>query len=167
VARVILFPLDPVALALASAAPAAWAAREGVDVGPVAHLVRDVAARTRDFLGGSAPHEWGAFFAADHDSRSVVGTCAFKGAPDERGAVEIAYYTFPPYEGRGFATAMAAALADRAATDGRVRCVRAHTLPERNPSSRLLQKLGFTLVGEVVDPEDGPVWRWERPLAGG
>jgi ribosomal-protein-alanine N-acetyltransferase len=167
VARVILFPLDAATLALASEDPAAWAAREGVIVAPVADVVREVAAQTRAFLGGSAGTDWGGFLAVDAESRFVVGTCAYKGPPDNGGAVEIAYFTFPPYEGRGFATAMAGALADRAAMSRRVRRVRAHTLPERNASSRLLEKLGFSFLGEVVDPEDGPVWRWERSLGGG
>jgi hypothetical protein len=42
------------------------------------------------------------------------------------------------------------------------RTVRAHTLPERNASVRILEKLGFAHLGQIVDPEDGPVWRWER-----
>ena len=46
--------------------------------------------------------------------------------------------------------------------DSAVRLVRAHTLPERNASTRVLEKNGFRLVGPVVDPEDGPVFRWER-----
>ncbi|MGH7631966.1 MAG: hypothetical protein ACREOF_21740 [Gemmatimonadales bacterium] len=31
----------------------------------------------------------------------------------------------------------------------------------RNASARVLEKLGFRRLGEVIDPEDGPVWRWE------
>jgi hypothetical protein len=30
---------------------------------------------------------------------------------------------------------------------------------------RVLEKLGFTCVGEVVDPEDGLVWRWDLQKA--
>ena len=44
----------------------------------------------------------------------------------------------------------------------RVKCIRAHTRPEANASTRVLAKCGFVLIGPVVDPEDGPVWRWER-----
>ena len=44
----------------------------------------------------------------------------------------------------------------------KVSIVRAHTLPERNASCRVLTKCGFKLIGEVNDPEDGPVWRWEK-----
>src|SRR6185503_4650545 len=46
--------------------------------------------------------------------------------------------------------------------DSAVRLVRAHTLPERNASTRVLEKNGFRLLGPIVDPEDGPVFRWER-----
>jgi RimJ/RimL family protein N-acetyltransferase len=96
-----------------------------------------------------------------------VGTCAFKGPPDGQGEVEVAYFTFPTHEGRGYATAMARALCDRAAASAGVRCVRAHTLPERNASVRVLEKLGFRRAGDVQDPEDGPVWRWEWPVPPG
>ena len=44
-----------------------------------------------------------------------------------------------------------------------VRVVRAHTLPQANASTRVLGKCGFTFTGPVEDPEDGLVWRWERP----
>ena len=59
---------------------------------------------------------------------------------------------------------MAAALVARAMREPDVQIVVAHTLRERNASTRVLEKTGFALVGEVVDPEDGPVWRWERTL---
>lgn len=39
----------------------------------------------------------------------AVGTCGFKSSPDQ-GRVEIAYFTFPDFEGRGLATAMAGEL---------------------------------------------------------
>jgi RimJ/RimL family protein N-acetyltransferase len=75
--------------------------------------------------------------------------------------VEIAYSTVPGFEGLGVATEMAAELARIALQSPAVRCVIAHTLPEENASGRVLQKVGMTKVGEVIDPEDGKVWRWE------
>jgi [ribosomal protein S5]-alanine N-acetyltransferase len=44
-------------------------------------------------------------------------------------------------------------------TDPSVR-VTAQTLPTENASTRVLQKLGFTRIGEVNHPEDGLVWEW-------
>jgi hypothetical protein len=26
----------------------------------------------------------------------------------------------------------------------------------------VLRKNGFEFIGDVVEPDDGPVWRWER-----
>jgi GNAT acetyltransferase-like protein len=71
-------------------------------------------------------------------------------------------FTFPPFEGRGHATAMAAALMELTEGVTAIRKVRAHTLPEPNASTRVLQKLGFNRISDAVDPEVGRVWRWER-----
>lgn len=106
---------------------------------------------------------WVHGFAVVHlDSRSVIGSASFKGPPDEEGAVEIAYGIVPGYQGHGYATEAAAALVAFAFGSGRARLVRAHTLPTPNASTRVLVKCGFERVGEVVDPEDGLVWQWER-----
>ncbi|PYP29662.1 MAG: hypothetical protein DMD49_12730 [Gemmatimonadetes bacterium] len=63
---------------------------------------------------------------------------------------------------RGFATEASTALVAFAFASGLVRRVCAHTLPAHGASTRVLAKCGFTFVGDVVDPEDGRVWRWER-----
>jgi RimJ/RimL family protein N-acetyltransferase len=105
------------------------------------------------------PDPWGSYLAVE--GPEIVGLCAFKAAPDAVGEVELAYMTFPAFECRGHATAMAAGLADIAFAAG-VRQVIAHTLPEENASNRALLRNGFRFAGEVEDPEDGPVWRWEK-----
>ena len=56
----------------------------------------------------------------------------------------------------------AQALTTYAFSSGKVRLVRAHTRPEANASTRVLAKCGFRRVGEVINPEDGLVWRWEK-----
>ena len=105
-----------------------------------------------------------AFTMALRDTRAPIGTCCFKGPPVD-GAVEIAYSTNPDEQGKGYATEAARALVEYAAMSGRINVVRAHTLQEAPASQRVLQKAGFTYVGVVVDPEDGPVARFERNLA--
>ena len=92
----------------------------------------------------------------------VVGLCGYKGPPSEDGAVEIAYGLAPAYRGRGYATEAAQELVARAFASGLVRRVIAHTLPEPNASTRVLSRCGFARIGEVIDPEDGLVWRWEK-----
>jgi RimJ/RimL family protein N-acetyltransferase len=103
---------------------------------------------------------WEWYFAADPRTDALIGSCAYKSPPTDDGTVEIAYFTYPPYEGLGWATAMARRLIDLAARAPQVRRVIAHTLPAHGASTRVLGKAGMAYVGEVVDPEDGPVWRW-------
>jgi RimJ/RimL family protein N-acetyltransferase len=102
------------------------------------------------------------FMMIERASGSAVGSCAFKGPPDAAGMVEVAYGTDDAYRGRGFATEAAAALTEFAFASGRVRLVRAHTKADNAASARVLAKCGFLRTGEVIDPEDGLVSRWER-----
>lgn len=102
------------------------------------------------------------FALLDRESDSVVGSAGFKGPPDADGMVEIAYGIVPAFQGRGLATEAAEALVAFARASGLVQRVRAHTLPTPNASTRVLTKCGFTYVANVIDPDDGPVWRWER-----
>ena len=105
------------------------------------------------------PDPWGSYLAW-HDG-TAVATCSFKSAPDEGGAVEIAYFTFPAFEGRGFAKAMILELV-RIARQGGASLVTASTLQQDNASNRALRRQGFGFAGEAIDPDDGPIWRWER-----
>ena len=124
--------------------------------------VREVVEQTLGMLpGGTRDARWGGYLAVDEKSGLVVGSCAFKGPPTEDGAVEIAYYTFSPYEGRDHAKGMARALIFLAFSSPPVRRVIAHTLPESNPSTSVLRSVGMSFAGGVLDPEDGPVWRWQ------
>ena len=102
------------------------------------------------------------FTLVHRTSGVVVGQCAFKGPPSADMAVEIAYMVAPEHQGKGYATEAATALTGFALGSGQVRVVRAHTLRENNASTRVLNKCGFRHLGEVIDPEDGPVWRWEK-----
>ena len=107
------------------------------------------------------------FLAVDPQDRQVVGTCGFRG-PVRAGRLEIAFWTFPPYEGRGWATAMTRALVTRAFTDPSVHTVVAHTLAERTPAGSVLTANGLVRVQARRRDESGPdgavrgkVWRWE------
>jgi ribosomal-protein-alanine N-acetyltransferase len=117
--------------------------------------------RVLELSGESDPWIHG-FGVVSLDEGHAVGQCCFKGAPDAAGVVEISYAVEPVFQGRGFATEMAAALGKFAFEQSAVRTVRAHTLPERNASTRVLEKNHFAFVGEVIDPEDGRVFRWEK-----
>lgn len=123
-------------------------------------VAREVLTQTLDLLARDPrPSPWGSYLALE--AGAPVGICAFKAAPDPQGVVEIAYMTFPAFERRGHASAMAGALT-RIAFEAGAPLVIAHTLPEENASGRALRRGGFAHTGETIDPEDGLVWRWER-----
>jgi [ribosomal protein S5]-alanine N-acetyltransferase len=102
------------------------------------------------------------FSMVDRATGRAIGSCGFKDAPDADGMVEIAYGVAAEHQNQGFATEAAQALVEFAFRDGRVRVVRAHTFESANNSARVLLKCGFLACGQVVEPEDGPVWRWEK-----
>lgn len=103
-----------------------------------------------------------AYATIERGSGIEVGGCSFKGPPDTDGVVEVAYGVDEPYRCRGFATEMARGLSDFALAGGHATTVRAHAKRGNAASARVLEKSGFHRLGEVLDPEDGVVDRWER-----
>ena len=93
---------------------------------------------------------------------AAMGTCAFK-SPPAHDRVEIAYFTFPPFEGRGIASGMARELVKIATTHAPGVLIVAQTTPERGPSTAILTRLNFQPIGPVEHPEDGTVWEWHLP----
>lgn len=122
-------------------------------------LCREILFMTLDFykITGFVP-PWIGYFVRENGD--LVGSGAFKGQPIN-GIVEIAYGTFEKYRNQGIGAAICNALVNLSLqTDPTVK-IRARTLPEKNFSTRILQKNNFHLLGTVIDLEDGEVWEWE------
>ena len=132
---------------------------EAMDASEKAQLSADWLAR---FHASTAPDPWVHGFSLVHlESGETVGQCGFKGPPDAEGMVEIAYGVNSDQAGKGYATEAARALVAYAFSFDQINLVRAHTLPQSNASTRILAKCGFQYIGEITDPEDGLVWRFE------
>jgi [ribosomal protein S5]-alanine N-acetyltransferase len=138
----------------------------GHDVTPGWVTFPEALRATRDALAASTRiSTWRARFFVSDEPLELIGWGGFKGPPDE-GVVEIGYEIAERRRGRGLATAAARAMVAEAFADEQVTRVIAHTLPERNASNRVLQKVGFSYDG--ADREDGElVWRYAltRPPA--
>ncbi len=136
----------------------------------IADGVRDfLLAGSADFMArlraATEPDPWSFGFAVLHKiDNCMIGFASFTGPPDSSGLVEIAYGIAPAYQGKGYATEAAVALVDFASRNNCVTKICAHTLPEINASTRVLEKCGFQKIGEVVDSENNLVWRWEKHL---
>jgi ribosomal-protein-alanine N-acetyltransferase len=144
--------------------PAKFAEEHGVKLHEVS---QEVAKSSLDFMRTfslETPPEWFGYLVVEGESQQTVGVCSFKGPPID-GALEIAYYTFPGFEGRGIGTEMARFLVERARQLPKVKRVIAYTAAENNASTHILEKLGFTFTGEERD-ETVTVWRWAIELEG-
>ena len=136
------------------------AAIEAMDASEQAQLSAEWLARQH---ASTSPDPWLHGFAIVHLGTGItVGQCGFKGPPDTDGMVEIAYGVRSDQESKGYATEAARALVAYAFSFDQISLVRAHTLPQSNASTRILAKCGFQFIGEITDPEDGLVWRFER-----
>jgi RimJ/RimL family protein N-acetyltransferase len=132
-------------------------------------LGHDVAAGWASFTGALKPTRdalaadpegavWGTRFFVDGDPPELVGWGGFKGPP-QGGVVELGYEIAECRRGRGIATAAVRAMLAEAFADEAVSAVIAHTLPQRNASNRVLEKVGFAFDDETL--EDGDVvWRF-------
>ncbi len=104
---------------------------------------------------------WICYYAKQNEI--LVGNAAFKGPP-VNGTVEIAYGTFEKYRNRGIGAEICKCLVDLSLKTNPAVRITARTLPEKNFSTRILEKNNFEFIGVVNDPEDGEVWEWELKI---
>jgi [ribosomal protein S5]-alanine N-acetyltransferase len=108
---------------------------------------------------GKPVHWWAPLLVVEQGTQSVVGGCAFKGAPRE-GAVEILYGIAKECRGRGIASAAVAELAKHAFESGALE-VLAEIEPHNIASARVVQKCGFVRTGESVASDGVLVDQWK------
>jgi RimJ/RimL family protein N-acetyltransferase len=101
---------------------------------------------------------WIGYLAKINDK--FVGAAGYKGRPVNN-RIEIAYGTFPDFRMQGIGTEICKQLVGLALRTDPLVTITARTLPEKNFSTKILEKNGFKLLGIVWDKEDGDVWEWE------
>ena len=106
--------------------------------------------------------KWYTYLPIEIKSNTLIGTCGYKGPPDENGMVEIGYEVAEKFRNRGYATEIAQILINAAFENRVIKVILAHTLPEESASVKVLKKCDFKFVKEVYDSEDGTIWQWEK-----
>ena len=123
----------------------------GVAPREVVELIRGVAAKNREALGGDVA--W--LVVADGEA---VGMISFT-RPHDGKRPEIGYGIADSRQGRGHATGAVTALLPivrAAGFDG----LTAETGVDNRASQIVLERNGFTRTGERTDPEDGDLYLW-------
>jgi [ribosomal protein S5]-alanine N-acetyltransferase len=152
-------PADRKVLRRLASEPDEFAAEYDVRLHQVSQAVAEQSLAFMKTFPYETPPEWFGYLVVEGETRRMVGVCSLKGPPVD-GVVEIAYFTFPGFEGQGIGTEMARFLAGRAVTLRDVTRVIAHTAAESGASTRILEKIGMRWAGE--EEEDGvAVWRWD------
>ncbi len=95
------------------------------------------------------------------EPRRVVGSVIFHGAPDDEGAVEVAYGVEEESQRKGYATEATLASVEWALQQDHVRFVRAATPPWHIASQRVLERCGLCRMG-TRDSCLGEIWEYER-----
>ena len=121
-------------------------------------FVRDILNTYAGYYTKTGYHEpWIGYFIVQDGI--AVGTCGFTGRP-QNNRVEIAYYTFKPFEGRGIATFACKTLMKIALQHEPGLLITAKTAPEENASTAILKRSGFEKTGTVQDEGIGNAWEW-------
>ena len=118
-----------------------------------------VAVRSLKIAAEGHPTPWSTtFLIVRNEDGNIVGGCGFKNFPSN-GRVEVGYGVAPSAQGQGVATA-ALNLLVKIGFDAGANEIFAEIIPSNLGSTRVVQKMGFVLIGSYVDDENELVNQW-------
>lgn len=90
------------------------------------------------------------------ESREVIGSTSFHGAPDENGMIEIGLGIEEEFRNQGFARETLIGMWDWVSTQPGVKTLRYTVSPDNLPSIAVINFFGFEYMGQQMDEVDGP-----------
>jgi ribosomal-protein-alanine N-acetyltransferase len=93
----------------------------------------------------------------------VVGSAGFHNLPDENGMIEIGFGVDPTFQNKGYGQQILHGMWNWVVKDVKVKTLRYTVSPDNLVSQHIIKKLGFNLVGEQIDYEDGLEEIYEKP----
>ena len=101
-------------------------------------------------------NKWFVRFIVLQESREVIGSTSFHGAPDSEGIIEIGLGIEPAFQGKGYAKESLQAMWRWAVSFPEVRTLRYTVSPDNLPSVAVIKYFGFDHKGQQMDEIDGP-----------
>ena len=93
--------------------------------------------------------------AINKSTNEVIGSAGFHDFPNEDGMIEIGFGIVPEMQNQGFGKELLIGMWKMICKRPDVKVLRYTVSPDNAPSMHIIKKLGFTQVGEQMDPEDG------------
>jgi [ribosomal protein S5]-alanine N-acetyltransferase len=117
-----------------------------------------VGLRRKQVLADPAWAPWSLRAIVLRSEQRMAGSTSFHGPPGVNAlgtpdAAEVGYTIFPEFRGRGYATEACRVLLEWARREHGVQHFISSIEPSNAPSIRVIEKLGFTPTGTVVDGE--------------
>ena len=101
-------------------------------------------------------NKWFVRFIVLKESREIIGSTSFHGAPDSEGMIEIGLGIEPAFQGKGYAKESLQAMWSWAINSPEVRTLRYTVSPDNLPSIAVIKYFGFDFKGQQMDDIDGP-----------
>jgi RimJ/RimL family protein N-acetyltransferase len=89
------------------------------------------------------------------ESEEIIGSVGFHNLPDENGMIEIGFGVDPTFQNKGYGKQLLHGMWGWVVSEPAVKTLRYTVAPENLVSQHIINKLGFNLVGEQMDEEDG------------
>jgi RimJ/RimL family protein N-acetyltransferase len=102
--------------------------------------------------------------AINKSSKEVIGSAGFHEFPDDAGMIEIGFGIVPEMQNQGFGQELLIGMWQMICKRADVKVLRYTVAPDNVPSLHIINKLGFTKVGEQIDPEDGLELIYEQKI---
>ncbi|MGI9171488.1 MAG: GNAT family N-acetyltransferase [Candidatus Nanopelagicus sp.] len=99
------------------------------------------------------------------ESQIIIASAGFHSLPDENGVIEIGFGVDPTYQNLGFGQEILHGMWGWVVNDPNVKTLRYSVSPKNLPSVHIVKKIGFNLIGQQIDDEDGPEDIYELSVA--
>lgn len=93
--------------------------------------------------------------AIEKASNEIIGSAGFHDFPNEDGMIEIGFGIVPQKQNQGFGKELLHGMWGYIVKRPDVKTLRYTVSPTNDPSMHIIKSLGFELVGEQIDEEDG------------
>ncbi len=110
-------------------------------------------------------NKWFVRFIVLADSREIIGSTSFHGAPDASGMIEIGLGIEDAFQGQGFAKEALTGMWLWACEFPEVKTLRYTVSPDNLASIKVIEYFGFKFMGQQLDEIDGPENIYEESAA--